>query len=126
MLSERPIAAFLRRLPMAVFAGGLLWALAAAAAESFLSGTEDLPVMPGLTESPGTMVFGTPGGRILEAFASGRVTADQVQSFYAATLPQLGWLSQGKGVYRRENEVLKLDVVRPGPPLVVRFTLSPE
>ena len=55
-----------------------------------------------------------------------KLIADQAQGFYAATLPQLGWVPQDRGVFRRENEILKLDVVRTGTPLVLRFTLSPE
>ena len=33
-----------------------------------------------------------------------------VAAFYAATLPQLGWARQATGEYRRDAEILRLDV----------------
>lgn len=102
-------------------------AVGAAAQERFVGGTEDLPLMAGLSEVAGRgMVFDTPAGRIVEAYARGPVTREQVLEFYAATLPQLGWRADGAAAFRREDEVLKLEFPAPGPDgLVVLFTLSP-
>ena len=119
-----------------LFATVLAVALAAAcgagardAGIAFVSGIEDLPLMPGLVEvDETTMVFDTPGGRIVEALASGPVSYDQVVSFYAATLPQLGWSAAGGTRFRREGETLELhfsDTPVVAGHLTVRFALSP-
>ncbi|MCH7486423.1 MAG: hypothetical protein IIC04_05485 [Proteobacteria bacterium] len=102
-------------------------AVGAAAQERFVGGTEDLPLMAGLSEVAGRgMVFDTPAGRIVEAYARGPVTREQVLEFYTATLPQLGWRADGAAAFSREDEVLKLEFPAPGPDgLVVLFTLSP-
>ena len=96
---------------------------------AFVSGIEDLPLMPGLKEvDETTMVFDTPGGRIVEAFASGPVSREQVVGFYAATLPQLGWATAGGTRFRREGETLELhfaDAPVGAGRLTVRFALAP-
>ncbi len=125
-------------LAAAVFAAGLAWAEVHAAERTagqgggvaFVSGIEDLPLMPGLEEdSEGRMVFDTAAGRIVEAFASGAVSRAQVLEFYAATLPQLGWRRKGETAFGREDEILVLEFsgskAGPAPALSVRFALSP-
>ncbi len=98
-----------------------------ARAASFLTGFEDLPLMPGLSEQDGAgLMFDTPAGRILEAMAAGEATQQQVQTFYAQTLPELGWVRQSDTQYRRDQEVLRLDFSQAGRVLTVRFTISPE
>jgi hypothetical protein len=115
-----------------VLAVGLAAACGAAAQDArvaFVSGIEDLPLMPGLAEIDETaMVFDTPGGRIIEALTSGPVSRDQVVRFYAATLPQLGWSADGETLFRREGETLELHFSDPpvvAGQLAVRFALAP-
>ena len=115
-----------------VLAVGLAAACGAAAQDArvaFISGIEDLPLMPGLAEIDETaMVFDTPGGRIIEALTSGPVSRDQVVRFYAATLPQLGWSADGETLFRRESETLELHFSDPpvvAGQLAVRFALAP-
>jgi len=78
---------------------------------SFISGFEDLPLMPGLTQVPdaGTM-FDTPSGRVVEAYAKGKVTVAEVAAFYDKTLHHLGWKKVTAHRYRREGEVLDLEI----------------
>jgi len=101
------------------------------AAERFLAGIDDLPLMSGLSQLDGhETVFDSPTGRIIEVYAEGSVTREGVMSFYAATLPQLGWQARGPGVFLREGEVLRLEfpsrsVRRSSITLTVRFYLSP-
>jgi hypothetical protein len=129
---------FFHRAAAAVFLLALLIALptpGAAQEGAFVPGIEDLPMMPGLTgDRDDGMVFDTPAGRIVEAYASGPVAWPDVLAFYEETLPQLGWSSGGEGLFRREGEVLRLEVLRgeaeastysQTPTLTVRFTLSP-
>jgi hypothetical protein len=93
----------------------------------YLSELPDLPLMAELTEVEGAgVVFDKPGGRIVELYAQGEVSADSVRAFYDSTLPQLGWRAAGGGVYSREGERLEIVVLSEAPPLAVRFTLRPE
>ena len=68
----------------------------------------------GCVQEAGGVVFDSPGGRIVDAYATGDVSQSAVRDFYAATLPQLGWRALSVGVYQRENEILKVDF--PGGP----------
>ena len=115
----------------------LLYGLAAVApvshpraqeATGFVSTIEDLPLMPGIIEEEGGMVFDSARGRIVEAFATGPVSEAAVRAFYDETLPQLGWRPLGAGAFQRENEILKVEFPGgPGapPPLTVGFRLMP-
>ncbi len=104
----------------------LLLPAIAFAGEAFLAEIEDVPLAPGLTEAPGGLVFDSPTGRIVEASASGAVSAEQVRSFYNETLAQLGWRSTGDLQFRRDNETLKIDIDPRRKPLVVHFNLTPR
>ncbi|MDR3440451.1 hypothetical protein [Telmatospirillum sp.] len=93
---------------------------------TFLTELEDLPLAPGLAEAPGGVLFDSPTGRIVEATAHGDTTAEQVVAFYAQTLPELGWQKVGPSSYRRDNEMLKIEVEARHRPLLVRFSLVPQ
>lgn len=101
------------------------WALAV----EYLSEIADLPVADGLAEQKDkSTVFDAPMGRIVTAYASGKITADAVRDFYDGALPALGWEKTGEGTFRRKNETLKIDVLggQDGSPVNVSFTLSAE
>jgi len=101
--------------------------LAAAFAGTFVPGTEDVPLMAGLTPVTGSsLVFDKPEGRIVEAQASGKVTRAAARAFYGASLPQLGWTAAGADAWRREGEVLRLDYREERGILTLGFTLSPQ
>src|SRR5690349_11967325 len=105
----------------------LLAAPVAGAADAFLAGTEDVPLMPGLAPVEGSsVVFDKPQGRIVEAQARGKTSRDKVRAFYAATLPQLGWSAAGVNTWRREGELLRLEFSGHDGNLTVGFTLSPH
>jgi hypothetical protein len=98
---------------------------------SFVAGFEDLPLMPGLIQvADAGVVFDTPAGRIVEAYAEGAVASADVAAFYARTLPQLGWRRVDAGEYRREDELLRLEISGSDGPaettVTVRFYLSPD
>lgn len=105
----------------------LLCATAAYSADRFVPGIEDLPLMPGLVEAPDTsVVFDTPSGRIVQTEATGQMSPERVLAFYAQTLPQLGWRSLEAGLFRREDEVLRIEFDKVGDRgMTVRFALSP-
>ena len=69
----------------AVALGGSL--LKAEDAGAYFTGIDDLPVMPGLVELVDAgVVFDKPSGRIVEAFAAGDVSAEEVFEFYRQVL----------------------------------------
>lgn len=108
--------------------GGMAGNAHAQEAAGFISTIEDLPLMPGLVEEEGGMVFDSAQGRIVQVYAVGWVSEGEVNAFYVETLPQLGWRSEGPGVFSREREILKVEF--PGgsgaaPPLAVSFRLFP-
>lgn len=96
---------------------------------TFFTGIEDFPLMPGLSELPdATLIFDSPSGRFLEAYAVGKVADIDLQRFYGASLPQLGWQATGPSSYEREGEALEISIV--GPKAVdgtrtIRFAISP-
>jgi len=93
----------------------------------YVADIADLPLMPGLREvADAGVAFDKPSGRIVSAFAHGAVTADEVQRFYADTLPQLGWQPVADGRYAREGELLEIDTLGRGGDLTVRYTLQPR
>ena len=115
-----------QRIIPAILAALLLAAAPAAAAGAFLTELEDLPLAPGLTELPGGTLFDSPTGRIVEATAQGDVTAGEVRAFYAQTLPQLGWQMIGETAFRRDNELLRINIEERRRPLSVRFSVVPQ
>lgn len=100
---------------------------AIAGKQAFLTGLEDVPLMPGLSEvEDAGVVFDKPEGRIVETHARGELSPSQVLSYYEAVLPQLGWRAEGDGRFRREDEVLRIAFTTVGKRLTVRFSLSPD
>jgi hypothetical protein len=97
------------------------------AAEAFVSSVEDLPLMPGLSEDkPAGLAFDSAGGRIVEAFATGTVSEDEVLRFYGETLPQLGWTTEAPALFHRGGETLRLDFQKDAKGLTVHYYLSPR
>ena len=87
----------------------------------------DLPLMSGMAEMPDAGVsFDKPEGRIVEVYAQGEGTADEVLRFYQRALPQLGWEAAGPKRFRREGEVLDLEVETAGNFVTLRCALHPE
>lgn len=101
---------------------------APAFATEYLAGISDLPLPAGLKEETDkSTVFDSVIGRIVTAYAKGPGTADSVRDFYDSTLPQLGWDETDEGNWRRQNQVLKIDVLGPeAGPVTATFTLSSD
>ena len=93
---------------------------------AFIEGSEDIPLMPDLASVPNAgIVFDSPAGRIVEAFAAGATSREAVLVFYNETLPALGWTARSRVLFEREGEQLSLDFFGPDGELTVRFTLAP-
>ncbi|WP_020594524.1 hypothetical protein [Kiloniella laminariae] len=79
----------------------------------FFTGSDGVPVMPGMDEMPEMgMVFDKPEGRIVEGFASGLVNEKEIREFYGRTLPQLGWTVFDDGLFQREGEILSIEIIK--------------
>lgn len=100
---------------------------APASAQEFVPGSEDVPLLSGLiANEQDTIIFDSPTGRIVEAFAAGLVSRQAVTAFYTDTLPALGWSREGTALsFRREEERLTVDIFEAEGSLTVRFTLAP-
>lgn len=119
----------LPRLLFLVICLGLASLGRAGATDSFIAGIDDMPLMPGLTQlTDRNVVFDAPSGRIIEAYAEGPVAREAVRSFYARTLPQLGWRQRNGELYVRDGETLRLEFpgAQSGGRTMVRFFLSPD
>ena len=96
------------------------------AADKFITGFSDLPIMPGMIELPAADVsFDTTAGRIVIAFARTDSKADVVMVFYDRVLRQLGWEKKLPRVFIRDEEVLTFDFISDGDSLIVRFSIEP-
>ena len=115
-----------KRLLSALTAAFFLALAPMAAAVGFLSVIEDLPLAPGLTEAPGAVLFESPSGQIVDASASGDVAPQKVSDFYGETLPQLGWEKMADGRFRRDKEILRIDVDGQKRPTIVHFSVVPQ
>ncbi len=94
---------------------------------AYVPGTEDVPLMPGLTATGGgPLVFDKPQGRIVEATATGAVKRAQVLAFYRSSLPELGWSRNGDAAFKRAGEELAIDFKGRDGALTVSFTLAPN
>jgi hypothetical protein len=94
---------------------------------SFVPGTEDVPLMAGLSTDAGSdLVFDKPQGRIVEIRAHGAVTRKAVLAFYKDSLKQLGWRAADDRHFEREGEKLSLDLTGSDGNLQVAFTLAPQ
>lgn len=95
--------------------------------QAFVGGLEDLPLMDGLAEDRAAgLIFDKPDGRLVDAYASGRLSPDAVTVFYRETLPQLGWKVVGPLVFEREGERLSIETEAAKDEVLVRFHLTPR
>jgi hypothetical protein len=105
------------------------------AAERFVPGIADLPLMDGLdvpdADAQAAVAFDVPGGRVIDVAATGKVAWADVVRFYSDTLSQLGWTLIGRVdevmVFEREDEKLTVErATAPGGKAQVRFNLGPR
>ena len=98
-------------------------------AATFIEGLEDVPIMEGMKQIPNdTLSFGNEESRLIEVILEGKKVAfGKVGNFYKTTLPQMGWIYQGKRgktfVFEREGEVM--DIAKESEnPLRIRLTVK--
>ena len=83
----------------------LFFSVAVYAQSDFVPGTEDLPLMEKMViDENETISFDTPAGQILNVTAKTPVSSQKVLSFYANTLPALGWQKKSGNSYKRDRD----------------------
>ncbi len=119
-------------LVVAIVASWLLAGADGRAEDGFLTVADDLPLMAGLVENvQAGLLYDKPSGRIVEAYASGALSAYDVVRFYASTMPELGWRRQRTVAtndleFERDGERLTIEVRELAGELTVRFSLAPR
>ena len=94
---------------------------------SYFENITDLPVMPGLKQdAENSYVFDKASGRIVQQVGvSEKLTKQDVRKYYDEVLQALGWKNQGKDVYRRGDEKMKLSFENKNKHLKVVFLIVP-
>ena len=105
----------------------LLFSFIASAA--FIEGLEDVPLLSGLEQmQKDNISFGNEESRLVEAyFTSAKIGFAKVEKFYVETLPQLGWIYQGKrdNILSFDRDGETLDIAKESTkPLIVRITVK--
>ena len=81
-------------------------------AGQFLAGTEDVPLMRGMSYSQEeTFSFDSEDGRLFFSKTFIDEKTQKIKDFYVNTLPQLGWKETQNGVFERDGDILKIAVV---------------
>ncbi|MBE6445463.1 MAG: hypothetical protein E7019_05400 [Alphaproteobacteria bacterium] len=100
---------------MKIFAFILSFALVCSSAwATFIDGLEDVPIMEGLVQIQNDNIsFGNEESRLVQAVLSGKnFSFAEVEKFYQKTLPQMGWIYQGKRentiIFEREGEIMEI------------------
>ncbi len=96
---------------------------------AFIEGLEDVPLLKGLEQvQKDNISFGNEESRLVEAyFTSTKIGFAKVEKFYIDTLPQLGWIYQGKrdNILSFDRDGETLDIAKESTkPLVVRITVK--
>ena len=93
---------------------------------AYVAGLEDVPLMAGLIPTHvDDVAFDSPRGRIVIVNTEGALERQSVLAFYTASMSALGWDRIGDSMFRREGELLRLELTQKGALLAVRFSLSP-
>lgn len=98
---------------------------------AFYETIDDIPVLTGLLElTDNSVVYDKPQGRYIQmVLFSDSLPAERIKSFFAASLPQLGW-APSKNLdqtihFTRGKEQLRLDLSTYHQDQTITFTLSP-
>ncbi len=96
----------------------------AVGAQEFLSGTEDVPVLPSMIVESGEIEFDTPAGQIrIVSFFDEEHTASEIFEFYDQALLSLGWQKTEKGIFLRGRDTFRLNALKTKLPARVRLDL---
>ena len=119
----------MKKIGILTFVFACIFSFSTPVGAAFIEGLEDVPLAPGLTQvQQDNISFGNEESRLIEVYlTSTKIGFAKVERFYKETLPQLGWIYQGKRdntlTFYREGEMI--DIVRESvKPLSVRITVK--
>ena len=93
-------------------------------AQAFLPGTDDIPLMNGLTQVEETASFDSPAERMLLVSAQTKLSSQKVLQFYRESLANLGWMEKEKGKFERGEDSFSIEISSKGPMRQIQFRLS--
>lgn len=92
--------------------------------QSFLPGTEDIPLLDGLRQVEETASFDNPSERMVLISAQTQLSRHEVLTFYRQTLANLGWKEKSSGKFERGNDTLFIEITSDGKRNQIQFRLS--
>ena len=120
---------FKNHLRIFIFVLAAMTAGISAAGAAFIEGLEDVPLLSGMKQvQKDNISFGNEQSRLVEAYlTSSKIGFAKVEKFYVETLPQLGWIYQGKrdNILSFDRDGETLDIAKESTkPLIVRITVK--
>ena len=91
---------------------------------SYVSGTEDIPLMEGMAIESAPILFDKNQGEVLITKASTLLLPKDVRSFYKKTLRNLGWTPLSKNKFKREGQVLDIEIEKKNAKTDITFELK--
>ena len=101
----------------------LIWSLPVFAQE-FLPGTEDVPLMEGLTKVEETASFDNPAERMVLVNAETTLKPATVFKFYQKSLVNLGWKETRPHYFERGSDSLLIEITSGQKSHLIQFQLS--
>ena len=93
-------------------------------AQTFLPGTEDIPLMNGLQQVEETASFDNPDERMVLISAETNLSPKKVFEFYRESLKNLGWTEQKTGQFNRGNDSFSIEITPTEKTSQIQFRLS--
>lgn len=103
----------------------MFWAMPVLA-QGFLPGTEDIPLMEGLTQVEETASFDNPTERMVLISAQTKLAKQNILEFYRKSLNNLGWQEKAPGQFKRGADSLFIDIIKMGKTNQIQFRLSQQ
>lgn len=75
----------------------------------FLPQTQDIPMAPDIVLEGDYVSFDAEAGQILSFTGQVKTSCAAIGTFYANTLPSLGWIEEQAGAFTRGSDTLTLD-----------------
>ncbi len=93
----------------------------------FVPNLPDVPMPKNFVIDANTSTFfDSAEGRIAEINAEGFGEVSEIQSFYAGTMPQFGWTQLSPTTFKKQGELLVVDVSKAKTVTSVKYQLRPS
>ncbi|MDC0348898.1 hypothetical protein OAN21_00620 [Alphaproteobacteria bacterium] len=91
---------------------------------SYVPGTEDIPLMEGMTIESEPILFDKNQGEVLITKSSTHLLPKDVKNFYKKTLKNLGWTVISENKFKREMQILDMEIKERNGKTTVNFELK--